>query len=173
MTTPQDREPDHVPTAAAGPSAPRTRTVQEPAVRASDPQTSTSQAPAPHAPAPRAPLAPIGRLFAVVAFLEAFTWAGLLVGMFLKYVTGTTEAGVWLFGRLHGGTFMIYVGVTIVTAISLRWRWWVTLTSLLAAIPPLVTIPLEIWLRRTQRLARRPRVLAAESAEQGPDQASP
>ena len=123
------------------------------------------------APPPEAPMAPSGRLFAVVAFLEAFTWAGLLVGMFLKYVTGTTEAGVWLFGRLHGGTFMIYVGVTVVAAISLRWRWWVTLTALLAAIPPLVTVPLEIWLRRTRRLTRRPRVLAAEAAETRPGQA--
>ncbi|HJB09566.1 MAG TPA: DUF3817 domain-containing protein [Candidatus Brachybacterium merdavium] len=120
---------------------------------------------------PKAPMAPIGRLFAAVAFLEAFTWVGLLVGMFLKYVTGTTEAGVWLFGRLHGGTFMVYVGVTIVAAISLRWRWWVTLIALLAAVPPLVTVPMEIWLRRTRRLTRRSRVLAAEATELGPAQA--
>jgi integral membrane protein len=99
----------------------------------------------------------IGRVFAVVAFLEAFTWAGLLVGMFLKYVTGTTEAGVWLFGRLHGGMFMVYVVVTIVAAVSLRWKWWVALLALAASIPPLVTVPLEIWLRRTGRLVRRPR----------------
>ncbi|WP_087485724.1 DUF3817 domain-containing protein [Brachybacterium massiliense] len=103
----------------------------------------------------RAPRSPIGVLFAVVAFFEAFTWAGLLVGMFLKYVTGTTEMGVWLFGRLHGGAFMLYVAMTIVAAISLRWKWWVALLALLAAIPPLVTVPLEIWLHRTGRLNRR------------------
>ena len=77
--------------------------------------------------------------------------------MFLKHVTGTTEAGVWLFGRLHGGVFMFYVVVTIVAAVALRWRWWVALLALLASIPPLVTVPLEIWLRRTGRLVRRPR----------------
>ena len=98
---------------------------------------------------------PIGVLFAVVAFIEAFTWAGLLVGMFLKYVTGTTEMGVWLFGRLHGGAFMLYVVMTIVAAVSLRWKWWLALLALLAAIPPLVTVPLEIWLHRTGRLRRR------------------
>ena len=98
---------------------------------------------------------PIGVLFAVIAFFEACTWAGLLVGMFLKYVTGTTEMGVWLFGRLHGGAFMLYVAMTIVAAISLRWKWWVALLALLAAIPPLVTVPLEIWLHRTGRLRRR------------------
>ena len=98
---------------------------------------------------------PIGVLFAVIAFFEACTWAGLLVGMFLKYVTGTTEMGVWLFGRLHGGAFMLYVVMTIVAAVSLRWKWWLALLALLAAIPPLVTVPLEIWLHRTGRLRRR------------------
>ena len=102
----------------------------------------------------RAKRSPIGALFAVVAFIEAFTWAGLLVGMFLKYVTGTTEMGVWLFGRLHGGAFMLYLVMTIVAALSLRWKWWVALLALLAAIPPLVTVPLEIWLSRTGRLNR-------------------
>lgn len=98
----------------------------------------------------------MGRVFAVVAFIEAFTWAGLLVGMVLKYVTGTTEAGVWLFGRLHGGAFMVYLAAAVVTAISQRWRWWVWLLAIAAAVPPLVTIPLERWLRRTGRLSRRP-----------------
>ncbi|MDV3295093.1 MULTISPECIES: DUF3817 domain-containing protein [Brachybacterium] len=102
-------------------------------------------------------ISPVGRVFAVIALLEALTWAGLLVGMFLKYVTGTTEAGVWLFGRLHGGMFMVYVVMTLVAAVSLRWKWWVALLALLASVPPLVTLPLEIWLRRTGRLARRPR----------------
>ena len=72
--------------------------------------------------APAARVSPVGRVFAAIALLEAFTWAGLLVGMFLKHVTGTTEAGVWLFGRLHGGVFMLYVVVTIVAAVALRWR---------------------------------------------------
>ena len=107
--------------------------------------------------APAARVSPVDRVFAAIALLEAFTWAGLLVGMFLKHVTGTTEAGVWLFGRLHGGVFMLYVVVTIVAAVALRWRWWVALLALLASIPPLVTVPLEIWLRRTGRLVRRPR----------------
>jgi len=100
---------------------------------------------------------PVGRVFALVALLEAATWAGLLIGMFLKHVTGTTEMGVWLFGRLHGGMFMVYVAMTAIAAISLRWRWWVALLALVASIPPLVTVPLEIWLRRTGRLARHRR----------------
>ena len=96
----------------------------------------------------RAPLAPAGKLFAAVALFEAFTWAGLLVGMYLKYVSGTTDAGVWLFGRLHGGAFLLYLVVAIVAGARLRWPMWALLLAILAAIPPLVTLPLELWYRR-------------------------
>lgn len=90
-----------------------------------------------------------GRLFAIVSVGEAITWAGLLVGMFLKYVTETTDMWVAVFGRLHGVMFLIYVLVTILAALILRWPGWVAVLAILAAIPPLVTLPLEIWMRRT------------------------
>ena len=53
----------------------------------------------------RHPLSPVGRVFAAAAFIEAITWAGLLLGMLLKHGTHTTDLGAWLFGRLHGGAF--------------------------------------------------------------------
>jgi len=90
----------------------------------------------------------LGRLFAVVAVVEAVTWTGLLVGMFLKYVTQTTELGVYVFGRLHGAAFVLYVIVTAVAAIRLRWGWKPALLAGVAAIPPLATLPLEVGLRR-------------------------
>ncbi len=90
----------------------------------------------------------LGRLFAVVAIVEAITWTGLLVGMFLKYVTETTELGVYVFGRLHGVAFVLYVIVTAVAAIRLRWGWKPALLAGVAAIPPLATLPLEVGLRR-------------------------
>jgi integral membrane protein len=90
----------------------------------------------------------VGRLFAIASLIEALTWAGLLVGMFLKYIAGTTELGVWFFGRLHGAAFLFYLGVSIVAARRLRWPWWGTGLALLAAIPPLVTVPLERWFER-------------------------
>lgn len=95
----------------------------------------------------RAPLAPAGRLFSAVALFEAFTWAGLLVGMYLKYVSGTTEAGVALFGRLHGAAFLVYLAVAIGVGARLRWPFWALLLAVLAAIPPLVTLPLDYWFR--------------------------
>ena len=97
---------------------------------------------------PIPPLSGAGRLFSIVALIEAFTWAGLLVGMYLKYVSGSTELGVWLFGRLHGGAFLLYLVVAIGAGARLRWPLWALLLAVLAAIPPLVTLPLEFWYRR-------------------------
>ena len=93
-------------------------------------------------------LSPSGRLFAIAAFLEGLTWAGLLVGMWLKYGLQVTDTGVWLFGRLHGAAFLFYLVVTMIAGARLRWPGWALLLALLAAIPPLVTVPLEMWFRR-------------------------
>lgn len=71
-----------------------------------------------------------------------------MAGMFLKYGSGTTELGVWLFGRLHGAAFVLYVAATIIAARRFRWPWWGTSLALLAAIPPLATYPLERWFER-------------------------
>lgn len=99
------------------------------------------------------PLSLIGRIFAIIAFIEAFTWAGLLVGMYVKYVPETTDQIVSVFGALHGGTFLIYLVVTLVAGIRLRWLWWEIALALLASVPPLTTIPVEVWLRRRGKLA--------------------
>ena len=101
------------------------------------------------------PMNKAGKLFATMALIEALTWAGLLLGMFLKYVTETTDLGVWLFGRLHGLAFLAYVVTTPLVATRLRWPMWALLVALLAAIPPLVTWPVEWWFRRRGLLLDR------------------
>ena len=88
------------------------------------------------------------KLFILAARLEALTWAGFLLGMVLKYSPLTIEAGVGLFGRLHGGAFLAYLCVALLTAFARRWPWWAGLLAVLAAAPPLVTIPLGAFLRR-------------------------
>jgi integral membrane protein len=97
----------------------------------------------------------MGKIFTLAARFEAFTWAGLLIGMFFKYGLDSSEAGVWLFGRLHGAAFLIYFFVAIFAALRLRWPWWCGVLAVLAAIPPLVTFPLERWLKRRGLLERR------------------
>jgi integral membrane protein len=103
-------------------------------------------------------------LFKVVAVAEALSWAGLLVGMYLKHVAGTTEAGVHFFGPLHGGIFVVYVGLVLLLAHSLRWGPWVTLAGLAASVPPFATLVFELWAARTGRLD-----VPATAAEREPE----
>ncbi|WP_137190060.1 DUF3817 domain-containing protein [Stenotrophomonas rhizophila] len=101
-------------------------------------------------------MTPMGRVFATVAFIEALTWAGLLVGMYFKYhAADPTPIGVRVFGPVHGFAFMAYVVVTVLAAVRLRWPWWAAGLALLAAVPPLVTLPLEWWFKRRGLLGRR------------------
>ena len=108
---------------------------------------------------------PTARSFRVVAVFEAFTWAGLLVGMYFKYLGNGSELGVQVFGPLHGGAFMVYVLVTLVAAYRLRWGVWPTLVALAASVPPLGTLPADWWLHRTGRLTP-PDERAGESTEE-------
>ena len=68
--------------------------------------------------------------------------------LYFKYGGPGPDAGVWLFGRLHGVAFVAYLVIAILAALHLRWPWWAWLLALLAAIPPLVTLLLEYLLRR-------------------------
>ncbi|WP_409328418.1 DUF3817 domain-containing protein [Trujillonella humicola] len=91
-------------------------------------------------------------LFRAVAVAEALTWVGLLAGMYVKYVPGTSELGVQVFGPIHGAVFVLYVAVALLTARVLRWSPGTTLLALAASIPPLATVVFELWARRTGRL---------------------
>lgn len=79
-------------------------------------------------------------LFRRVAVAEAITWALLLIGMFLKYVTETTELGVRIFGMVHGVVFIAYGLVAIATWVNQKWSLGVGLLALVSAIPPFATV---------------------------------
>jgi len=51
--------------------------------------------------------------------------------------------------------FLLYVAVTLFAALRLRWPWWASALALLAALPPLVTLPLEWWFKRRGLLGLR------------------
>ncbi|MFC4004729.1 DUF3817 domain-containing protein [Prauserella oleivorans] len=91
-------------------------------------------------------------LFRVVAIAEAFSWAGLLIGMFLKYVVELGEGGVPVLGMVHGVMFVLYVVVTLVAARPLGWKAGTVITALLASIPPLFTWWFEAWALRRGKL---------------------
>ena len=98
--------------------------------------------------------------FRVVAVAEALSWIGLLIGMYVKYVPETTELGVKIFGPIHGGIFVAYVVVALLTARVLKWSIGTTALALVASIPPLATIWFERRATRTGRLPQREAVPA-------------
>ncbi len=97
------------------------------------------------------PRTPIG-WFRLLAVAEACSWAGLLLGMFFKYVIPVTTAGVTVFGWVHGLAFTAYVVMCLVVFSSLRWRFPVLLAALIASVPPFATVAFERWATKTGRL---------------------
>ncbi len=106
------------------------------------------------------------KVFQGVAFAEAFTWAGLLVGMYFKHIAETSEVGVQIFGPLHGGMFLIYLLVAGATKSVFRWSWGVLALALVAAVPPFATVVFERWALRRGLLADQ----APPPVRQDPDQ---
>ncbi|WP_305094122.1 DUF3817 domain-containing protein [Prescottella sp. R16] len=91
------------------------------------------------------------RAFRVVATLEAVTWLGLLIGMYLKWIAKSTEVGVRIFGSLHGAVFVIFVVLSIAMYVKLGWRLRTLLLALVSSLPPFATIAFEVWAARTGR----------------------
>ncbi len=102
------------------------------------------------------------RLYRGVAFAEAITWGLLLTGMFLKYVTETTELGVRVFGMLHGIVFISYCVTTVVLWLDQKWSVSRLLLGLAAAIPPFATVPFERYAERSGLLSDEWRLRSAE-----------
>lgn len=92
-------------------------------------------------------------LFRVAAVAEAFSWAALLIGMFLKYVVHTAhEGGVPVLGLVHGVIFLIYVLTSLIVFKPLAWKPKTLVLALLASVPPLFTWWFEKWALRTGKL---------------------
>ena len=89
------------------------------------------------------------RFFRALAVAEAFSWAALLCGMFLKWVTRTTELGVEIAGPIHGAFFIGYAITALCLWAMLRWPFRVALLSGLSAVFPFATV----WFER--RAGRR------------------
>ncbi|BCW50765.1 DUF3817 domain-containing protein [Arthrobacter sp. StoSoilB13] len=87
-------------------------------------------------------------LFRTVAFAEAVTWTLLLIGLFLKYVTHTTEVGVSVAGGIHGFVFLCYGATAAFTWINQKWNARTGLLAIVSAVIPYATIPVERSLDR-------------------------
>ena len=103
-------------------------------------------------------------LFRRVAVAEAVTWGLLLTGMFLKYVTTTTELGVQVFGMVHGVVFIAYCLATVLVAVDQRWSFRMLVAGLACAVPPFATVPFERYAERRDALDRTWRLVGSEPA---------
>lgn len=88
-----------------------------------------------------------------VAIVESLTWLGLIVGMLFKYVVSDNQAGVHIFGPLHGVAFVAYLVTVLVARSTFRWDLRLTLIALACSIPPFFSLFFELWADRSGRLA--------------------
>ncbi len=95
------------------------------------------------------------RAFRVVAIAEAFSWAGLLVGMYVKWIAETSEIGVKIFGPVHGGLVVAYVALALVVAVRQRWSLLTVFFALAATLPPFLTVFFDRWAHRSGRYEER------------------
>lgn len=107
-------------------------------------------------------------LFRIVAVAEAVTWAFLLLGMFVKYVTRTTEALVPPAGAVHGFVFLCFVVTAVFIWVNQRWSLRTGLLGLASAVIPFATVPYERWIERRGLLAGTWRLAPGAEAPQNP-----
>lgn len=100
------------------------------------------------------------RLFRAVAIAEACSWAGLLAGMYVKYIAQAGEVGVKVFGPIHGGLFLLYLAAVLLTARERGWSRATIAVGLACAVPPFATI----WFERRQMRRERALQPAAQPA---------
>ena len=95
--------------------------------------------------------------FRLIAFAEAVSWVGLLLGMYFKYLgSPQTEIGVKIFGPVHGAIFVAFVAAALAVGYTVRWGALTWLLALLASIVPLGSVMFLIWADRTGRRGSRP-----------------
>jgi integral membrane protein len=104
--------------------------------------------------------------FRLVALLEAVSWAGLLIGMYFKYLgTPRTEVGVKVFGMAHGLIFIAFVVAAVLVGMTFKWSAGTWPLALLASIVPLCSVIFLIWAERSGRMGAP--VVAAVATQPG------
>ncbi|MCE9515207.1 MAG: DUF3817 domain-containing protein [Mycobacterium sp.] len=93
--------------------------------------------------------------FRIVALAEAFSWVGLLIGMYFKYLgSPRTEIGVKVFGPVHGALFVAFLAAMVLAGITFRWNLLTWLMALLGSFVPLGTVMFVIWADRRGKLGQ-------------------
>ncbi|WP_374311572.1 DUF3817 domain-containing protein [Microbacterium sp.] len=91
-------------------------------------------------------------LFRVMAVAEAISWTLLIAGLIVR-ATSDLAVAVTIGGGIHGFVFLSYGATAVLVAKNQRWGAWPTIVAIASAVIPYATIPTELWLHRSGRLA--------------------
>ena len=91
-------------------------------------------------------------LFRTLAIAEMISWTLLIGGLILRAVFDWPLA-VTIGGGIHGFVFLAYGATAVIVALHQRWTIGVGLLAVASAVVPYATLPTEVWLRRSGRLA--------------------
>lgn len=91
------------------------------------------------------------RLLHIVSFIEAGTWAFLILSMLTKYIWAPELGDVLVAfaGASHGVGFMLYLFVATVVGVNARWRWWMFLLAWASSVPPFFTLIFDWFAHRS------------------------
>jgi integral membrane protein len=105
-------------------------------------------------------------LFRALAAAEAISWTLLIAGLIARATTDLA-IGVTIGGGIHGFVFLSYGATAVLVAKNQRWGAWPTIVAVASAIIPYATIPTELWLHRSGRLAGPWRLEATDDPRDG------
>ena len=95
------------------------------------------------------------RVFRMTALAEGVSFLTLLfVAMPMKYFMGMPEV-VRVVGSIHGGLFLLYVGLLAIVHIKQRWTFMFSLYAFIASIIPFGTFVLDKQLREKEAADRK------------------
>ena len=93
------------------------------------------------------------RIFRMIALAEGTSFITLLfIAMPMKYFMGMPEV-VRVVGSIHGGLFVLYVGLLAVIHVRQRWSFMFSLYAFVASIIPFGTFMLDKQLREKKAVA--------------------
>ena len=92
------------------------------------------------------------RVFRMIALAEGCSFLTLLViAMPMKYFMGMPEV-VRVVGSIHGGLFVLYIGLLAIIHFRQRWSFMFSLYAFVASIIPFGTFVLDKQLRQKEVL---------------------
>ena len=90
------------------------------------------------------------RMFRMIALAEGISFLTLLfIAMPMKYFLGMPEV-VRVVGSIHGGLFVLYVGLLAMLHFRQRWSFMFSLYALIASVIPFGTFMLDKHLREKE-----------------------